>query len=562
MSVTLLPMLEDLLEKRGIAPKDWEAFLKPDFVRDLHDPSSMKGMSEAVALLGQALTEKQLVVVFGDYDADGVPGTALLTQAMRDLGMIITPVIPLRSEGYGLTVSAVERLVAMQPAIVLTIDNGTVAAECVAQLQNHGIKVIVIDHHQPHGTVATPEALVNPKQSDCPYPEKELCGCALAWKVCWAVYQDQGADTQRLKLFLDLVAIATVADMMPLIGENRTLVQFGLQILRRSANKGLRALTQVSGSTLEKHGVGSIGFGIAPRLNAPSRMHAESFTAASGMVHPHAALALLLSETTEEAAELAAYCHQCNTDRQELVRIACDEAITQVEQHYADDPVLVVYGAHWSTGVIGLIAGKLMERFSRPVIACAPEHGVIKGSVRTVSGASALDLLDAGSAYLAQYGGHEKAAGCTLLPELTEVDQLRSALVSYAKQQGWTCAAFAKGQHREADLNLEIDAITAELAEQLELLAPYGYGFATPQIRCIGSAQAVRPMGSSGQHLSIEIAALHGGSRIQAVAFSPKHTPPSPGELYQWQGTVEQSTWNGRVRTQLMLNHWSSVVVA
>src|SRR5690606_10160068 len=229
-----------LLEKRGIPAAEQAVFLDPDFDRDRHDGMAMKGMSAALARIKSAISSREKIADFGDYDADGVPATAVMARGFRRIGVEVVPLIPTRSAGYGLTPAAVEKIVATGATLLITVDNGTVAGEEIASLKKAGIDTIVCDHHEPQeGHVAQDAvAILNPKQSDCAYPFKELCGCGIAWKLLWELYGFLDKDQAQLKWDLDLVAVSTIADMVPLVGENRVLALYGLKVLRKTRNAG------------------------------------------------------------------------------------------------------------------------------------------------------------------------------------------------------------------------------------------------------------------------------------------------------------------------------------
>jgi len=405
-------IIQLLLEKRGIAQDQQENFLHPDFERDTHDPFLMKGMDVAVERLGKALEHKEVVGVFGDYDADGVPATALLVRCLRAAGFQVLARIPTRASGYGLTAGVVEEIKKDKLSLLITVDNGTVAKEEVAALVAAGTDVIICDHHEPHPDQIATQALaiLNPKQADCSYPFKELCACAIAWKYMKALYAQLGLSTDPLKWELDLVGLSTIADMVPLLGENRVLATYGLKVIRKTRNMGLRQLAAVAGVQLPDVGAGTIGFSIAPRINAPSRMHAET------VAGTNAALQLLTTEDAGEAERLATYLNQQNAERQALLEQSLKEA-EELAGKYLNDRCLIVYNADWSTGVIGLLAGRLLEKYSRPVIVLAQEDGVIKGSVRSVGTVHAVYLMEAGAVHLERYGGHAKAGGLTMKVE-------------------------------------------------------------------------------------------------------------------------------------------------
>lgn len=529
-------IVRTILEQRGLTGIEGDHFLHPDFERDIHDPALLKGMAAAIPRLVQAVQAKQKIVVFGDYDADGIPATALLVRAFKELGSEVIPLIPARAHGYGLTNVAVAAIIQEKPDVLITVDNGTVSKDEVAELSQH-CDVIIIDHHEPlAGKVAEAAlAIINPKQEGCAYPCKELCGCSLAWKVMQALYVALGKSPQSLKWLLDLVAISTVADMVPLVGENRVLVTYGLKVLQKSKNKGIQALANVAGFALSDISTGDIGFKLAPRINAPSRMHLEVVNG------DNAPLSLLTTESSAEADELANYLNTQNSERQALVEAHLEEAYRQAEE-FSEHQVLVVYHQDWSTGVIGLVASRLVERYHRPVMVLAPEGKEIKGSVRSVGNVEALALLDATQGCLERYGGHSKAAGLTLkagmLPEV-----FRETLIGSSAVTPLTLIELAEAAERTPDLTLTLDEANLPLAQALEELAPYGLGFAVPLFRTEGRVSNLRAVGKEKQHLSCFLEG--NGVKRKAIAFRQGKADVQEGEVCVVDFKLEAETWNG-----------------
>ncbi len=545
-------LLSHILTERGILARDQESFLRPDFARDVHDPFLLHNMDKAVNRILAAISSKEKIVVFGDYDADGVPATALLVRALTPLGATIIPIIPLRSDGYGLSSAAVQTIRALGAQLLITVDNGTVAGEHISALLADGIETIVVDHHEPHGehVAHAAVAMVNPKQAACEYPFKELCACALAWKVAVACYRSLGKDEAQLKWLLDLVAVSTVGDLVPLVGENRTLVQFGLKVFAKTRNLGLRLLSETAGVTITEISAGDIGFKIAPRLNAPSRMHSESHN------EEHAALTLLTTEDATRGVHLAEYVNKQNSERQALVERSVREAMTLVGED-PQDLCIVVYDPSWSSGVIGLVASKLVERYKRPAIVLANEDSVIKGSVRSVDGAHALTMLDAAAETLEQYGGHAKAAGLSLQPQGTP-EALRAAVNNGLAKLGLSLTQFATSLVRKPDATMTLGDVDLELADALAELEPYGMGFPTPIVRVEAASVGVKAIGKEGQHRSCMLE--HEQVQRRAVAWGAKATQLEEGKHAYFDLYVESQEWKGICSVNLVINHVQDLV--
>ena len=528
-------IIEALFLKRGLTLEQQEHILKPDFERDTHDGNLMKGMKVAVSRVAHAIVNQEQIIVFGDYDADGIPATALMVRCLKYLGALVSPLIPARSDGYGLTDIAVSTILDAKPKVVITVDNGTVAQKEVATIAKNA-DVIIIDHHEPQeGHLAIDAlAILNPKQEDCEYPFKDMCACGLVWKFLVCLYEELGKPWDILKWELDLVALSTVADMVPLVDENRTLVIYGLKVMAKTRNLGLQALADVAGIDLKSVNVGDIGFKIAPRINAPSRMHLEVVNG------DNAALTLLTTEDGKQAHELAEYLHHQNAERQALVEAHLVEAYSQAEK-YKDDKALIVYHGDWSTGVIGLVASKLLDRYHRPVIVLAPEGHEIKGSVRSLGDVVALDLLDSGSGFLTRYGGHAKAAGLTM-QKSTSIDDFREAVLAAPCLKQGTLEEIMASSGRDADLTITLQEASLELAEVLQTLAPFGLGFAAPRFQTCAHISSPRTVGKEKQHLSCFLEE-HGIKR-KAIGFQYGSLSVDDQATYVVDYSLEIEHWN------------------
>lgn len=537
-------IIQEVLKGRGIPVAEQERFRSPDFTRDTHSPWLLKGMEEAVTRLSRARHEH--IVIFGDYDADGVPGTALLQRALRDLGYErVTGLIPTREQGYGLTPETVAAVLTHRPDLVITVDNGIVSHHEVATLAEAGSDVIIVDHHEPlPGKVARAAvAIINPKQEGCTYPFRELCACTLAWKLAAALAERLGGPLGWLKWELDLVALSTIADMVPLTGENRVLARFGLTVLRKSRNVGLQALAAVAGLRLSECDAGDVGFKLAPRINAPSRMHGELVDNA------HLALTLLTTDDTAQAERLAAEANRHNVARQQLVEKHLEEAERQLAER-AHPGVLVVYHDSWSTGVIGLVASRLSEKYGRPAVVLAPEQGVVKGSVRSTGQVHALELLETAAAELERFGGHAKAAGLTVKGSVAEVQRL---LEQYMDSLSGSLTDVLQDNDRPADGKLELGEVTVPLAEALAELEPFGLGFPTPLFTVEGEARTVRAVGAGGAHLSFFL--TDGNERRKAIAFRYDGPPLQEGVRCRVRCSVQAETWREVTSAQCVVHH-------
>lgn len=534
-----------MLDKRGIGSKERKRFLEPDFAEDLFNPNLLKGVPKAVDRLVTALENQDTIGIFGDYDADGVPGAALLYRALTYLGCKPKVYIPTRTDGYGLNSALVQRFIEDRVALLITVDNGTVADSEIADLVKAGLQVIVCDHHEPETGKLAKQALaiINPKQSDCPYPFKELCGCAIAWKLMWALFERLGKDQGYLKWQLDLVGLATVADMVPLLGENRVLAVYGLKVLRKTRNIGLKALARVSGTDLEQLTAGSIAYRLAPRINAPSRMHQDM------QEGQNAALKLLISDDNKEAFKLATYLNKQNQERQDLLEQHLKEAEAALRGQN-DALCLIVYQPNWSTGVIGLLAGRLMERYLRPVIALAKEGNLLKGSVRSVDGIHAVEMVASANfgngQMVGRYGGHSKAAGFTLVEGLDgfeAIDRFSERVQAWLGQKSLDLTFINQAAKTGADLQLNLREIDLDLAKTLKQLEPFGVGFRNPRFKTVCQIRDIRRVGAGGKHLACFLEGA--GVRRKAVGFGLGDKSIIEGESYEVDYQVESEEWQG-----------------
>lgn len=549
-------IISSLLRERGISPEHQQAFLHPDFLNDQHDASKMRGMHQAVERLLKAQDER--IVIFGDYDADGVPATALLVRCLRTLGYKqLVPIIPLRSEGYGLTSNSVEKILGERPSLVITVDNGTVAREEVETLTRAGVAVIVIDHHEPQaGHVADAAlAIINPKQEQCPYPFKELCGCALAWKMLWQLAEALKQSPDFLKWELDLVALSTIADLVPLVGENRLFAKYGLQVMGQTRNVGVQALAQVAGVTLKGVSAGDVGFKLAPRINAPSRMHHELLPSGG-----HAPLNLFLASSSEEAATIAQFLNTANNDRQALVDAHLVEAHRQATEQLSAK-VIVVFHETWSTGVIGLVASKLVETYKRPAVVLALEGGVVKGSVRSIGDVHAVKLVEAGEAFLERYGGHAKAAGLTFrtgavavgaVAGFRELVQLGAADASLEE--------LALAGERKPEAVISLADVTVELGTALQELEPFGIGFPQPVFNIPAKVDSMKEVGRDGSHLSCFLVdPEHPEVKKKAIGFGMSKGDVRDGAKVEVLGIVALETWQGVTSPTIQMKKMTTV---
>jgi len=511
-----LPLvLAELLVARGIAePSDAFAFLNPE-VAHLHDPFLMLGMTEAVARLERAIELREPVLLYGDYDVDGTTAVVLLKTAIEMLGGIARFHVPHRLlEGYGLQSSVLEAAAAEGVRLVITVDTGMRAFAEAETARRLGLDLIITDHHLSASGDAVPQALaiLNPNQPACPYPEKSLCGAAIALKLAQAVLERRQTRTREKTLpsFLKMAAMATIADAVPLKGENRVIAALGLKELRRPAGAGLRALFAVAALDPAAKAITAfdVAFRLAPRINAAGRMDVASEV-----------IELFTTRDAARAAELAAKLERLNRERRETEAAALTaiETLLSTDQELAVDRLLVIDGEGWHRGVIGILASRVVERTAKPAMVVSVEDGVAYGSGRSVDGFPLLNALESCSDLFTRFGGHAFAVGFAL-PAAT-MAELKRRLRLYAQEH-------LAGREPECLLKihaeLPLDRITPVLAGWLRKLEPFGHGNAEPvfvarRVRVLASPRMMKE-----RHLRLELA---------QDSIQPRPLPGSSGAL-------------------------------
>ncbi len=524
-----------VLVRRGITDLDaaraWLA------AADEHPASAFGGIDEAIAVLLRHARAGTRVTVHGDYDVDGVTSTAILVRALRAVGADVDWYLPSRSEdGYGLSAATVEKLAARGTKLLVTTDCGITAVDEVALAVSLGLDVVVTDHHSPRADGALPAApIVHP--AVCGYPCADLCAGGVAHKVAGALLEAAGHDAAIALADLDLVALATVADCVPLRGENRRLVRQGLQTLGRTEKVGLRALMRVAKVDPTKVDARALGFGLAPRINAAGRLHRAD-----------AALELLLTHDQTRADEIAQELDRANADRRFVEQRIAFEAEAQVA-NLGDQPAYVLWADGWHPGVIGIVASRIAERHHRPTILIALREGEAEGTAsgRSIPAFDLLGGLDACASHLLRHGGHRAAAGATVARG--ELEALRAAFTAHAASVLVPEDLLPVGR---VDAVVSGDELGTTLAEELSRLAPFGIG--NPAVSLLVPAARLtdpHPM-SEGKHVRFTVQA--GGIRARAVAFNLGALPDgaAEGRLHAT-FTLELNEWQGAVEPRLLL---------
>ena len=456
---------------------------------DLSDPFLLRDMDKAVARIEQAIEAEEPIVIYGDYDVDGISATAILYECLSSQGAHVRCKLPTRGSGYGLTRPALEALARKGFTLVITVDNGISAVEEAACAKELGLDLVITDHHLPGETLPDAVAVVDPKRADDESPFKNLCGAGVAFKLCAAL---EGCDpAELLEMYGEFVALGTVADVMPLVGENRVLVREGLALLQDTMRPGLHALLESGGYAGKPVTTDTVSYGLAPRLNAAGRMDNASV-----------ALKLLLCGDEEQATGIAARLAEINTERQQTEQDVFAAACRTLETDPArlQDRVLVVSGEDWHPGVIGIVAARLMERYSRPVLVISLHEGEGRGSGRAPDAFDLHSALTACAGHLTRFGGHAAAAGIEIEEE--KLPAFRQAINEWAAQHA----------ARPAPVTLQLDAVVTleELdlpnVQELNRLAPFGRENPTPVLLVQNAVvDGVWAMGAEGRHTRVRL---------------------------------------------------------
>lgn len=534
-------VLAQLLIDRNLeTPEKIQSFLNPD-LKCLHDPYLMQDMEKAVSRLTRALRDGENILIYGDYDVDGITGVSLLYEALFKLGGKVSFYIPNRiTEGYGLSMKGIQLAESKNINLILTVDCGITAVEEVAYAKSMGIEVIISDHHEPAENIPDSYAVLDPKIKNCPYPFKELAGVGVAFKLMQALYESLGYTLSDLKQFFDLVAIGTAADIVPMLDENRILVKYGLEMINNKPRNGLFALLESSSLLGRELDVSLIVFVLAPRLNAVGRM-----SNAKKAVH------LLTSSSLQQSRNIARVLESENKMRRDVDETTCLEAIKMAEEQVNKDKykVLVIAKEGWHPGVIGIVASRIMEKFNRPTILISIKDGIGKGSARSIASFDIYHALKGMEDVLENFGGHKYAAGLTVKQE--KIDELKSKMQKYSED-----AISSEDLIPTLDIQSELSLkeFDASFLKWLKSFAPYGpYNmrpvFVSRDVEVVGDVHVV-----GNNHLKFKV--KDDGIVIDAIAFNFADMRDRMRPSRQHIDTayvIEENTWNGRTTIQMRI---------
>ncbi len=534
----LSPLVRQLLYNRGITePAQAELFLAADS-RYWHDPRLMPDMDRALPRIYQAVLGGEKIVIYGDFDVDGISATALLVQGLAALGAHVEPYIPHRlQEGHGLNSQALNELKKQGVSLVITTDCGITGVEQVKKLGG-GMEVIITDHHLPGTELPPALAVIDPHRSDSAYPYRHLAGVGVAYKLLAAIYEGMGRQAE-LEEYLDLVALGTVADMMPLLDENRYLVTAGIKRLRSCRRVGLRELAAQAGVTLEKLEAEHISWALAPRLNAAGRLE-----------HALSGYRLLTTESAEEARNLSQWLNDKNTERQKLTAAALTQAREQVLSK-GIAPLLIASHADYPGGVLGLVAGKLVEEFYHPAVVIRVGEEISHGSSRSTPDFNINQAICQCSELLSHFGGHARAAGFTL--PTRNLPLLEERLGMIASQE---LAGLDMRPQLEIDAQVKFHELGGATYQLIQQMAPFGQGNPAPLFlsRAV-SVSDCRPMGASGQHLKLRL--KQNNVLWEAVAFGLGERGVEDSVPLDIVYHLEQDDWNGNSRLRLNIQDFA-----
>ncbi len=513
-------------------------FFRPS-LNDLHDPFLMKDMDIAVQRIEKAITNNENILVFGDYDVDGTTAVSLMSSYLKTIHPNISTYIPDRyAEGYGVSYMGIDFAGDNDFSLIIALDCGIKAVEKVAYALEKGIGFIICDHHKPGKEIPKAIAILNPKQIDCNYPYDELCGCGVGFKLIQALASKRNQTIDDLIPYLDLVATAIAADIVPITGENRTLTYFGLQVINSQPRNGFKAIIhQLDKKELT---ITDVVFTIAPRINAAGRMK-----------HGNYAVELLTEMDFDSAVEFASAIEKFNSDRKDLDKKITQEALLQIEKNEETEKFTsVVFEEEWHKGVIGIVASRLIETYYRPTLVFTKSGDKLAASARSVKGFDVYNALEECSEFIEQFGGHKYAAGLTLLPE-----QYENFKNKFEEVVSSTIDKELLIPEIVIEAELDLSKITPKFYRILQQMAPFGPQnmkptFSTSSVRDNGYGKQV---GADKTHLKLNI--IYGSDKrtYNAIGFSLGKKLSSIQNEFDIVYALDENTWNGNTSIQLLL---------
>lgn len=520
-------------------------FFRPSLTA-LHDPFGMADMEHAAVRIAHAIERSEKILVYGDYDVDGTTATALLVSSLRDVGGDVDYFIPDRLQhGYGLCEAGIDQAMKMGVGLIVSVDCGVTSVAEADYAARLGIELIVCDHHTPKADLPKCIAVIDPKRQDCSYPFGELCGCGVAYKLLRAVLARLGLSPDAADAYLDLVAIATASDVVPLRGENRILLAFGLKALQNTSRLGIRALAASASIDLGSCSVRDVTFGLAPRINAAGRL-GDAGTA----------VALMIEKSESRAFQLAADLERMNGERRSLDKETLKSATMLAERQITSGlrHAIVLHQDDWHLGVLGIVASRLVERFYRPTILLATNNGRAKGSARSIAGINIYEALQECSDLLVQFGGHDYAAGMTL-----QLDHLAEFQHRVDEAIGRFVTPELLLPSIDVDAEVVLSDVDTRFLAVLKQFEPFGPENEKPIFRAdaVHLSRAPRRVGKDGKHLKFSVRRGDSERPLDAIGFgigdrsSLLERSFCDGIPFDMLFCLEENTWNGRTSPQL-----------
>ena len=538
-ALELPPAIVKILLNRGFdSPETVEKFLNPQ-LSDLRDPFLLLGMDKAMERVTKALLANEKIVIYGDYDVDGITATSLLYIIFNKLGAQVDYFLPNRLvEGYGLSVDGINEVKKQGADLIITVDTGINAIDEVAYANSQGIEVIITDHHEPREILPEAVAIVNPKQEQCQFNE-ELSGVGVAFKFAQAVYKSLGQNVADLHEHLDLVALGTAADIVPLVGENRVLTRFGIPQISRTTKPGLKSLTFVSGLMGKDISTGQVVFVLAPRINAIGRLGDAKD-----------AIRLLSTRDEKVAQEVARRLDDDNRKRKRIDEETLNEALAQLEEiaDLENAKAIVLAGEGWHLGVIGIVASRIVERYHLPTVMISLKDGVGKGSARSIPGFHLCEALYKCEDLLLQYGGHKYAAGLSI--ESKNVEEFRKKFIEVSNSE---LTADDIQPKLKIDMEIELSEVTDDFMELLEKFAPFGPQNMRPVFLTRNCEIIGRPSVVGNNHLRMRVRKDTNVIDVIGFGFGDMLSQISTGSLVDAVYTLEYNTYNNVTRVQMRI---------
>lgn len=542
-----LNIIQNIIKNRGLTgKKEVTDYLNPNIKKGFHNPFLMKDMDKAVARLNKAIQEKERIIIFGDYDVDGISGTAILYNTLKLCGANVSYRLPHRqNDGYGLNIKFIDEFKEKKVKLLVTVDCGISCATQISKAKGYGIDTIVTDHHTiPEEIPTEAYAILHPKQEECQYPFKGLTGAGVAYKLASALITDRYEGPERDRILyslLDLASLGTVADMGPLLGENRIIVKYGLEAMQQSNWQGLNLLMESAGIDLSQPlGVTDIGFKIGPRINAAGRID-----------HPYHALQMLLHEgDIEEGKVKASHLEKLNSERQKMVQIALEEAELKVAQYPTDRKIFIAWSPDWHVGILGLICSKIVEKYGLPTIILQEFDDHLVASFRSNEKLNAFEALLNSSEFLDHFGGHAQAAGFSL-----KKDKLETFIESISDYAADILEHHEFEQELFVDAILEHQDINENFMRLLEQMEPFGIGNQKPVfvLKEINPTE-IKTVGKEKQHLHFQ-SVTGKGQRFSSIAFKQGKLLNNlqVGQKLDIAIHLEKNIWNGRESIQFQI---------